>query len=127
VIYWHSKQCDAIKMYQKLLARLRDCHSHSAVINWIKKLKRGEDIHQPASGSGRSPNDCLPVLLVAPEQSLFHSVRSFASAVQVLTTTVSQHLYSFGNVLCHLYTVPHTHSPNQTAARVAFAIEVKKF
>jgi hypothetical protein len=51
-------------MHQNLLPRVGDDYpSYSTVTNWIKKLERGEEIHQRASRSEYSPDDRLPFLV----------------------------------------------------------------
>jgi hypothetical protein len=72
-------------------------------------------------------DECLPILIAAAlEESSFRSVRSLASDVKYPSTTVWRHLHSSGYVLRHLHVVPHTFSPDQKAARVESAIELKK-
>jgi hypothetical protein len=102
-------------MHQKLLARVGEDHpSDSMVIIWIRKLKRGEDIHSNPSRSRRLPDDRLPVLIAAAlEESPFHSVRSLTSAVKYPPMTVRRYLCSSGYVLHRLHIVLHTLSPDQ--------------
>jgi hypothetical protein len=54
VISWHEKHYSATKMSSKLLARAGEaCSAYFTIMNWIRALTRGEDIHGHASGGGR--------------------------------------------------------------------------
>jgi hypothetical protein len=98
------------------------------VTDWIRKLSRGEDIHQRTSGSGHLADDRLPILIASALEELpFQSVRSLPSAIKYTLTTVWRYVHSSGYVVRHLHVVPHTLSPDQKAARVASTIKLKKF
>jgi hypothetical protein len=128
VISWHEKHHSAMKMDTKLLARAGEaCPASSTVMNWIRALTRGEDIHGHASGGGRLPFDTVDTLAInALEESLFHSVRSFASTIEIPPTTAWRHLHARDCVVRNLHIVPHILSLAQKVGRVESAIELKK-
>jgi hypothetical protein len=125
---WHEKWFDSVAIHQKLAARVGyACRAYSTVTDWIRKLRRGDDITQRASGSGRLPDDRIDVsITTALSHAPFHSVHSLSSAIKCPWSTVWRHLHCAGHVVRNLHFVPHTLSSAQKASRVEYAIELKQ-
>jgi histone-lysine N-methyltransferase SETMAR len=128
VMYWYEKGHGALRIYQKLSARVGGRFpSYSTITHWLRRLRRNEDITRRASGSGRLAFDEIDSLIAdALDEAPFHSVRSLASSIKYPHTTVWRHLRTAGYIVRNLHLVPHTLSPAQKAQRVTMAIELQQ-
>jgi hypothetical protein len=110
VMSWHEKGHGSLTIWQIQSASFdRKCPAHSTVIDWIRKLKRGEDIIQRASSSGRLP-ECPRAITL--------SFRVF--------TLLGHQIYRHKRMEAparNLHLVPRTLSPAPKAERVTAAIE----
>jgi hypothetical protein len=101
--------------------------AYSMIMDWFRKLERGDDITRRALGSGRLSDDRINTLITsALEKCPFHSVRTLCSAIKPSCISVWRYLHSAGFVVRSLRLVPHGFSPSQKAGRVGMAIELQQ-
>jgi hypothetical protein len=110
VIYWHFKDCDANAMHRKLVTHLADCAPrYSTVAKWLSRLVCGDDILEPVERKGKESQGIMDFKnLIAPAAFQFHSVRTLASSLKILRSTISDHLQAETFIVNHWKCVPHT-------------------
>ena len=120
VIYWHSKDLNAIQIYQKCCKNFPDESIHySSITNWIRKIKRGENILVRKIGSGPLSDETIDLKIYsALNEFPFHSLRSLSTCLKIPKSTIHDHLKKMGFIVKHLRYVPHILNSDQKMNRV---------
>jgi hypothetical protein len=94
----------------------------SSVMNWVRRLRFGEDILEPGIHAGRPPDDLIDFkILMNLTTGPFHSMQTLATALKIPLFTIWDYVRKLSFVVKHLRWVPHPLDSVTRITRVTMA------